>query len=99
MFVESGKVLSATVDDVSFQTKAGGADAADGDLWAFRYIGADEKGFVLKLVVDPASGPIRITAVDQSAGIDHPLGRLPSDAMYARSWIAGTSLVRSSRAF
>jgi hypothetical protein len=73
---------------------------AEGAVWGFRYIGADDEGFELKLVIDPAGGPIRITVVDQSTGIDDPAAaRLGADAMYARSWVAGTTLVRRSYAF
>ena len=54
----------------------------------------------MKLVVDPAGGPVRITVVDQSPGIENPAAaRLGPDAMYARSWVAGTTLVRRSYAF
>jgi hypothetical protein len=43
---------------------------------------------------------VRITVVDQSTGINHPAAlRLGPDAMYARSWVAGTTLVRRSYAF
>jgi hypothetical protein len=63
-------------------------------------IGAGDVGFVLKLVVEPAGGPVRITVVDQSPGIESPgAERLGPDAMYARSWVAGTTLVRRSYAF
>lgn len=46
LFVESEKVLSATVDEVSFEMKQGVAHVADGAVWGFQYIGADEEGFV-----------------------------------------------------
>jgi hypothetical protein len=100
VFVETGKVISAAVDGNAFDEKAGGAGAAEGAVWGFRHIGAGDEGFELKLVVDPAGGPLRITVVDQSTGIDDPAAaRLGPDTMYARSWIAGTTLVRSSYAF
>ena len=48
----------------------------------------------------PGVGPVRITVVDQSPGIENPsAARLGPDAMYARSWVAGTTLVRRSYAF
>ena len=54
----------------------------------------------MKLVADPAAGPVRITVADQSSGIESPAAaRLGPDAMYARSWVAGTTLVRRSYAF
>ena len=54
----------------------------------------------VKLVVDPAGGPVRITVVDQSPGIENPAAALLGpDTMYARSWVAGTTLVRRSYAF
>jgi hypothetical protein len=100
VFVETGKVIGAAVDGSAFEKKAGGAGAAEGAVWGFRHIGADDEGFELKLAVDPAGGPVRITVVDQSAGIENPAGaRLGPDAMYARSWVAGTTLVRRSYAF
>ena len=100
VFVETGKVISAAVDGNAFNEKVGGAGAAEGAVWGFRHIGAGDEGFELKLVVDPAGGPLRITVVDQSTGIDDPAAaRLGPDTMYARSWIAGTTLVRSSYAF
>ena len=100
LFVEAGKVIGAAVDGSTFDERAGGAGAAGGAVWGFRHIGADEDGFELKLVVDPAAGPVRLTVVDQSPGIDDPAAaRLGPDAMYARSWVAGTTLVRRSYAF
>jgi hypothetical protein len=100
LFVETGKVIGAAVDGTAFDERAGGADAAGGAVWGFRHIGASDEGFELKLVVDPAAGPVRITVVDQSPGIDDPAAaRLGPDAMYARSWVAGTTLVRRSYAF
>ena len=100
LFVERGKVIGAAVDGSAFDERAGGAGAAEGAVWGFRYIGAGDEGFELKLTIDPAGGPVRITAVDQSPGIDDPAAaRLGPDAMYARSWVAGTTLVRRSYAF
>jgi hypothetical protein len=100
VFVEAGKVIGAAVDGSAFVEEAGGADAAEGAIWGFRHIGTDDDGFELKLVVDPAAGPVRITVVDQSPGvIELAAARLGPDAMYARSWIAGTTLVRRSYAF
>jgi hypothetical protein len=98
VFVESGKVVGAAVDGKAFDEKAGGA--AEGVVWGFRHIGAGDEGFELKLVVDPAGGQVRLTVVDQSPGIESPdAPRLGPDAMYARSWVAGTTLVRRSYAF
>jgi hypothetical protein len=100
VFVETGKVIGAAVDGTEFEKRAGGADAAEGAVWGFRHVGADDDGFELKLVDDPAAGPVRITVVDQSSGVDDPAAaRLGPDAMYARSWVAGTTLVRRSYAF
>jgi hypothetical protein len=100
VFVETGKVIGAAVDGSAFENRADGADAAEGAVWGFRHIGADDEGFELKLVVDPAGGPVRITVVDQSPGIENlAAARLGPDAMYARSWVAGTTLVRRSYAF
>jgi hypothetical protein len=100
VFVETGKVIGAAVDGTAFEKRAGDAGAAEGAVWGFRYIGAGDEGFELKLVVDPADGPVRITVVDQSPGIDDPAAaRLGPNAMYARSWVAGTTLVRRSYAF
>lgn len=100
VFVERGKVIGAAVDGSAFDEGAGGADAAEGAIWGFRHIGAGDDGFELKLVLDPAGGPVRITVVDQSSGIENPAAaRLGPDAMYARSWVAGTTLVRRSYAF
>ncbi|HEX7316982.1 MAG TPA: M28 family peptidase [Pyrinomonadaceae bacterium] len=100
VFVEAGKVIGAAVDGIAFEKRAGGADAAEGAVWGFRHIGAGDAGFELKLVVDPAAGPLRITVVDQSPGIENPaVARLGPDAMYARSWVAGTTLARRSYAF
>ncbi|MET0645085.1 MAG: hypothetical protein ABW208_00605 [Pyrinomonadaceae bacterium] len=99
MFVETGKVIGAAVDGSAFDERAGGAGAAEGTVWGFRHIGAGDEGFELKLV-DPADGPVRITVVDQSSGVENPAAaRLGPDAMYARSWVAGTTLVRRSYAF
>jgi len=98
VFVETGKVIGAAVDGSAFEEKAGGA--AEGAVWGFRHIGAGDEGFELKLVLDPAGGPVRITVVDQSPGIENPAAaRLGPDTMYARSWVAGTTLVRRSYAF
>ena len=100
VFVETGKVIGAAVDGSAFEKSAGVADAAEGSVWGFRHIGAGDDGFELKLVADPAAGPVRITVVDQSPGIEDPAAaRLRPDAMYARSWVAGTTLVRRSYAF
>ncbi|HVG28190.1 MAG TPA: M28 family peptidase, partial [Pyrinomonadaceae bacterium] len=100
VFVETGKVIGAAVDGSAFDEGAGGADAAEGAIWGFRHIGAGDEGFELKLVVDPAAGPVRITVVDQSPGVDDTAAaRLGPDAIYARSWVAGTTLVRRSYAF
>jgi hypothetical protein len=100
VFVETGKVISATVDGTAFEKRASGAGSAEGAVWGFRHIGAGDEGFELKLVVDPAGGPVRITVVDQSPGIENPAAApLEPDTMYARSWIAGTMLVRRSYAF
>ena len=100
MFVEAGKVIGAEVDGSAFNERVGGAGAAEGSVWGFRHIGAGDEGFELKLVLDPAAGPVRLTVVDQSPGIDAPAAaRLGPDAMYARSWVAGTTLVRRSYAF
>ena len=100
VFVETGKVIGAAVDGNAFDERAGGAGAAEGAVWGFRHIGAGDEGFELKLAVDPAGGPVRITVVDQSSGIDDPTAaRLGPDVMYARSWVAGTTLVRRSFAF
>ncbi|MET0650395.1 MAG: hypothetical protein ABW208_27625, partial [Pyrinomonadaceae bacterium] len=97
VFVETGKVIGAAVDGSAFDERAGGGAGA---VWGFRHIGAGDEGFELKLVVDPAGGPVRITVVDQSSGIENPAAaRLGPDAMYARSWVAGTTLVRRSYAF
>lgn len=100
VLVETGKVVGAAVDGSAFDEGAGGAGTAGGAVWGFRHIGAGEEGFELKLVVDPVAGPVRITVVDQSPGIDDPAAaRLGPDAMYARSWVAGTTLVRRSYVF
>jgi hypothetical protein len=100
VFVETGKVIGAAVDGSAFDERAGGVGSAEGTVWGVRYIGADDEGFELTLVVDPAGGPVRITVVDQSSGIENPVAaRLGPDAMYARSWVAGTTLVRRSYAF
>ncbi|HEX8721419.1 MAG TPA: M28 family peptidase [Pyrinomonadaceae bacterium] len=101
VFVETGKVIGAAVDGSAFDEVARGVDAAGGAVWGFRHIGAGDEGFELKLVVDPAAGSVRITVVDQSPGVDDPAAasRLGPDAMYARSWVAGTTLVRRSYAF
>lgn len=100
VFVETGKVLGATVDGCAFEKKADDDDAANGAIWGFRYIGAGDESFELTLTVDPASGPIQITVVDQSPGIAIPsMERLGPDTMYARSWVAGTMLVRRSFSF
>lgn len=100
VFVETGKVIDAAVDGSAFETNAGGVGAAEGTVWGFRHIGAGDEGFELKLVIDPAGGPVRITVVDQSPGIEIPgANRLAPDAMVARSWVAGTTLVRCSYSF
>ncbi|HEX8117774.1 MAG TPA: hypothetical protein VF521_10930, partial [Pyrinomonadaceae bacterium] len=100
VFVETGKVIGAAVDGSAFDERARGADAAEGAVWGFRHVGAGGEGFELKLAVDPAAGPVRITVVDQSPGVDDPsAARLGPDTMYARSWVAGTTLVRRSYAF
>jgi hypothetical protein len=100
VFVETGKVIGAAVDGSGFDEGAGGAGEAEGAVWGFRHVGAGDDGFELKLVVDPAGGPVRITVVDQSPGIENPAAtRLGPDAMYTRSWVAGTTLVRRSYAF
>jgi hypothetical protein len=100
VFVETGKVIGAAVDGTAFEKRAGGDGLAEGAVWGFRHIGAGDEGFELKLVVDPAAGPVRITVVDQSSGGDDPAAaRLGADAMYARSWVAGTTLVRRSYVF
>jgi hypothetical protein len=100
VFVETGRVIGAAVDGSAFDEGARGAAAVEGAVWGFRHIGAGDDGFELKLVVDPAAGPVHITVVDQSTGIDHPAAlRLGPDTMYARSWVAGTTLVRRSYAF
>ncbi|MDT4952933.1 MAG: hypothetical protein QOJ02_1071 [Acidobacteriota bacterium] len=100
VFVETGKVIGAAVDGSAFDERASGDGAAEGAVWGFRHIGAGDEGFELKLFVDPAGGPVRITVVDQSPGIENPAAaRLEPDAMYARSWVAGTTFVRRSYAF
>jgi hypothetical protein len=100
VFIETGKVIGAAVDGSAFDERAGGAGAAEGAVWGFRHIGAGDEGFELKLVVNPAAGPVRVTVVDQSPGVEDPAAaRLGPDAMYARSWVAGTTLVRRSYAF
>ena len=100
VFVETGRVIGAAVDGSAFDERAGGDGAAEGALWGFRHIGAGDEGFELKLVVDPAAGPVRITVIDQAPGNEDPAAaRLGPDAMYARSWVAGTTLVRRSYAF
>ena len=99
VFVETGKVIGAAVDGSAFEKRAGGG-ADEGPVWGFRHIGAGEGGFELKLVVDPTAGPVRLTVVDQSPGVDDPAAaRLGPDTMYARSWVAGTTLVRRSYSF
>jgi hypothetical protein len=99
VFVETGKVIGAAVDGSAFEKRAGGG-SDEGPVWGFRHIGAGEGGFELKLVVDPAAGPVRLTVVDQSPGVDDPAAaRLGPDTMYARSWVAGTTLVRRSYSF
>jgi hypothetical protein len=100
VFVETGRVIGAAVDGSAFDEGAGGADLTEGGVWGFRHVGAGDDGFELKLVVDPSAGPVRVTVVDQSPGVDDPAAaRLGPDAMYARSWVAGTTLVRRSYAF
>ncbi len=100
LFVEAGTVIDATVDGSAFETRAGGVGAAQGTVWGFRHIGAGDEGFELKLGIDPEGGPVRIAVVDQSPGIESPGAyRLAPDAMYARSWVAGTTLVRFSSTF
>jgi hypothetical protein len=86
VFVETGKVVGAAVDGSAFDEGAGGAAAAGGAVWGFRHIGAGDEGFELRLVVDPAAGPVRVTVVDQSPGVEDPAAaRLGPEAMYARS--------------
>lgn len=97
LFVEKGKVVDASVNGIPFRKTAGEDD--DAAMWGFRYLGAGDESFELKLVVDPRGGQARITVVDQSDGIDNAAARLPLDAMYARSWVAGTTLVRRSYVF
>lgn len=97
LFVEKGKVVDASVNGMPFKKSAG--DGNGGAMWGFRYLGAGDESLELKLVVDPRGGQPRITVVDQSGGIDAVGGQLPLDAMYARSWVAGTTLVRRSYVF
>jgi Peptidase family M28 len=100
VFVETGKVIGAAVDGTTFEKRAGDASVAEGVVWGFRHIGGGDDGFELKLIVDPTGGPVRVTVVDQSPGIENPAAaRLGPDTMYARSWVAGTTLVRRSYAF
>ena len=100
VLVETGKVIGAAVDGRAFDEGAGGAGAAGGVVWGFRHIGAGDEGFELKLAVDPSAGPVRLTVIDQSPGLPDPAAvRLGEDAMYARSWVAGTTLVRLSYTF
>jgi hypothetical protein len=99
VLVETGKVIGAAVDGRAFDESAGG-EAAGGVVWGFRHIGAGDEGFELKLAVDPSAGPVRLTVIDQSPGVPDPAAvRLGEDAMYARSWVAGTTLVRLSYTF
>jgi hypothetical protein len=97
LFVEKGKVVDASVNGIPFEKTKGEND--DAAMWGFRYLGAGDESFELKLVLDPRAGQARITVVDQSDGIDNAAARLPLDAMYARSWVAGTTLVRRSYVF
>jgi Peptidase family M28 len=100
VLVETGKVIGAAVDGSAFDESAGGAEAAGGVVWGFRHIGGSDEGFELKLAVDPSAGPVRLTVIDQSPGVPDPAAvRLGEDAMYARSWVAGTTLVRLSYTF
>ncbi|HEX6183320.1 MAG TPA: M28 family peptidase [Pyrinomonadaceae bacterium] len=100
VLVETGKVIGAAVDGRAFDESAGGAEAAGGVVWGFRHIGVGDEGFELKLAVDPSAGPVRLTVIDQSPGVPDPAAvRLGEDAMYARSWVAGTTLVRLSHTF
>jgi hypothetical protein len=100
VFVETGKVIDATVDGRAFRKIVPSADLAKEPMWGFRYIGVDDDGFELKLDVDPDVRPVRITVVDQTSGVEGPVGgRLGPNVMYARSWVAGTTLVRRSYTF
>jgi hypothetical protein len=100
VFVESGVVLDAAVDDRPFESNARTPGATEGGVWGFRHIGAGAESFELKLVADPAAGPLQLTVVDQSPGIDEPAASgFGPDVMYARSWIAGTTLVRRTYRF
>lgn len=73
-----------------------------GVRWGFRHMGLPREGIELTLEVEKGA-PIEITIVDQSfellviPGTDPK--KMPEDMMPARSWIANSTLVRSTFSF
>ncbi|MBN1771360.1 MAG: M20/M25/M40 family metallo-hydrolase [Deltaproteobacteria bacterium] len=73
-----------------------------GFQWGFSFLGAPAEGFEWTFETT-ATGPVTVTAVDQSPGVPEAPGGAttvrPSHVATARSWLADTTLVRAEHRF
>lgn len=98
----TARVLATAIDGVAVTGDAVTSPPPDGIPWSFRHIGLQPEGIEWELTLEATAAPVRIVVTDQSAGVVSPEGgelRLPPGTMYARSWVAGTTLARSAYAY
>jgi hypothetical protein len=67
--------------------------------WGFRHVGLRPEGIVWSVTVEPSSERVDVVVVDQTPGIPAGGPRMTSDLMFARSWVSGTTLVRTAATF
>jgi hypothetical protein len=99
-FLEPGtKVLETAVDGTPVLGRAVSDPPPEGMRWGFRHVGSGDEEVEWSLTIESSGEPVRIVVVDQSSGIPREgagAAALPADAMFARSWVSGTTLVRAA---
>ena len=67
--------------------------------WGFRHVGLRPEGIVWSVTVEPRSERVDVVVVDQTPGIPVGSPHMGSDLMFARSWVSGTTFVRTAASF
>ncbi len=98
----NARVFATSIDGVAVTGDAVTSAPPDGIPWSFRHIGLQPEGIEWELTLRATGAPVRIVVTDQSTGVrvtDEGELRLPSGTMFARSWVAGTTLARTAYTF
>jgi hypothetical protein len=97
--VSSSRVLGSSIDGSPVTGDAVAEPVPRDVRWGFRHVGLRPEGIVWSVTVEPSSERVDVVVVDQTPGTPAGGPRMTSDLMFARSWVSGTTLVRTAASF